>query len=120
MKKINIIKESKEFDKIIHTGNLLKSKYYILYHLDNNDNKYHFGISVGKKISNKAVIRNKLKRKLRSIIDNNKNLYQKNKDYIIIMKRSCLEASYEELENDFIYIIKKIKRGDINEKTKKY
>ena len=67
MKKINIIKESKKFDKIIHTGNLLRSKYYILYYLNNNDDKYHFGISVGKKISNKAVIRNKFKRRLKKL-----------------------------------------------------
>ena len=120
MKKINIVKDSKDFDKIIHTGKLLKSKYYILYYINNNNDKYHFGISVGKKISNKAVIRNKLKRRLKSIIDNNKNLYQNNQDYIIIMKRSCIEASFKELEDDFIYIIKKANRGDIDEKTKKY
>lgn len=117
MKKINIIKESKDFEKIIKKGKLLKNKYYILYYLPNDDNKYYrFGISVGKKISNKAVIRNKLKRRLKSIIDNHKNLYQNNKDYIIIMERSCLEANYQELENNFIDILNKLNKGDINEK----
>ena len=117
MKKINIIKESKDFEIIIHKGKFIKNKYYILYYLKNNSNKYYrFGISVGKKISNKAVVRNKLKRRLKTIIDNNKNFYQNNQDYIIIMKRSCLEASFEELENNFIDLINKVKKGDINEK----
>ena len=117
MKKVNIIKESKDFETIIHKGKFIRNKYYILYYLRNDNNKYYrFGISVGKKISNKAVIRNKLKRRLKTIIDNHKNFYQNNQDYIIIMKRSCLEANYQELDNNFIDIINKLKKGDINEK----
>ena len=110
MKKINIIKESKDFDKIIHNGKYLRNNHYIIYHLKNDYKNYRFGISVGKKISNKAVVRNKLKRRLKSIVDNHKNLYQNNKDYIIIMKRSCLETSYQELENSFIDIFNKINK----------
>lgn len=109
MKKVNIVRDSKDFEKIIHEGILFKNKYYILYTKKNNYNKYRFGISVGKKISNKAVIRNKLKRQLKDIIDNYKNLYENNRDYIIIMKRSCLDTNYIELENSFIDIISRIK-----------
>ena len=117
MKKINIIKESKDCESIIHKGKCSRYKYYILYYFKNDNNKYYrFGISVGKKISNRAVIRNKLKRRLKTIIDNHKNFYQNNQDYIIIMKRSCLEASFQELENNFIDLINKVKKGDINEK----
>lgn len=110
MKKINIVKESKDFERIIKNGRFIKNKYYILYYLQNNNKFYRFGISVGKKISNKAVIRNKLKRRLKSIVDNHKNLYQNNQDYIIIMKRSCLEANYQELENNFLDLISKINK----------
>ena len=112
MKKINIIKESKDFDKIIHKGRFIKTKYYTLYFHKNDYEHYRFGISVGKKISNKAVIRNLLKRRLKTIIDEHKNFYQNNRDYIIIMKRSCLEANYQELENDFIYMMSKLNKGD--------
>lgn len=109
MKKINIVKDTKDFEEAIHKGTLYKNKHYIIYIL-NNDREYcRFGISVGKKISNKAVVRNKLKRQIKSIIDNNKNIYQKNKDYIIILKRSVLESNYKDLELSFIDLIKKIK-----------
>lgn len=109
MKKINIIKKTQDFEYIMHNGRLLKNNYYIIYTAPKMSECYRFGLSVGKKISNKAVIRNKLKRMLKSIIDNNKNIYQKDRDYIIIMKRSCLEANYQELENSFIEIMKKIR-----------
>ena len=113
MKKINIIKESKDFDKIIHNGKYDRNNHYIIYSMKNECSNYRFGLSVGKKISNKAVIRNKLKRRLKSIVDNHKNLYQNNKDYIIIMKRSCLEATYQELEKSFIDIFNKINKKEI-------
>ncbi len=117
MKKINIVKDSKDFEKAIHKGKLIKNNFYILYRIENHLPYYRFGISVGKKISNKAVIRNQLKRKLKSIIDNHKKLYENNQDYIIIMKRSCLESNYQELENNFLELMNKSKnKGEQNEK----
>ena len=116
MKKINILKESKDFDNIIHTGKYIKNKHYIIYYKEASEKYYRFGLSVGKKISNKAVIRNKLKRRFKSIIDNNKNDYQKSKDYIIIMKRNCIDATYEELEVSFLNIMNQLEKGAQNEK----
>ena len=117
MKKINIIKENKDFTEILNKRNVIKNRFYNIYYNDKKEVYYRFGLSVGKKISNKAVIRNKLKRRLKSIIDNNKNYYQKSKDYIIIMKEACLEASYEELEKGFQDIMSIInKKGEKNEK----
>lgn len=117
MKKINIIKESKEFDNIIHTSRYIKNDHYIIYYKEAKEKYYRFGVSVGKKFSLKAVIRNKYKRRIKSIIDNNKNYYSNNKDYIIILKRGCLESTYQDLEKSFVNIMKQIKdKGEEHEK----
>ena len=108
MKKINIIKKNDNFKKIIDTGKLIKNNNYIIYYKNKKYKYYRFGISVGKKISNRAVVRNKLKRQIKNIIDNNKNEYQNSKDYIIILKKSCLEETYSDLEKSFINIMKQI------------
>lgn len=110
MKKINIVRDSNDFEKAIKKGQRISNQHYIIYIIPNEKEYYRFGLSVGKKISNKAVIRNKLKRQLKSIIDNYKNLYQNNLDYIIIMKRNCLESNYQELETGFLNIMKKIQK----------
>lgn len=116
MKKINTVIDSKDFEEAIHKGKLFKNKDLILYIIKKDNKYYRFGISVGKKISKRAVDRNLLKRRLKSIIDNNKKLYQNNLDYIIIMKKTCLDLSYQELENSFLDIIKKVKiKGENNE-----
>ena len=108
MKKINIIKESTEFDNIIHSSKYIKNDYYIIYYKKKKEKYHRFGISVGKKFSLKAVIRNKYKRRIKSIIDNNKNFYSNDKDYIIILKRGCLEATYQQLNDSFIELVKKL------------
>ena len=63
MKKINILQKSDDFERIIKNNKSYKYKDYIIYIEKNNDEIYHFGLSVGKKIGN-AVIRNKVKRQL--------------------------------------------------------
>lgn len=106
MKKTNIVKSNNEFQNIINHGYKIQNNIYILYIKENELSKYRFGVSVGKKIGN-AVTRNKYKRKIRSIIDNNKKLYENNKDYIIIIKKSCLDKTYQELEKSFIMLFNK-------------
>ena len=102
MKKINIVKENRIFNDIIKNGKQYKNKNLVLYTKNNSSNKYYrFGISVGKKVGN-AVIRNKLKRQMRMIIDLNKKYYENDKDYIIIVRKNCLNCSFEEINNSFL------------------
>lgn len=106
MKKVNIIKKSDEFSSIIKKRNGVSNKYFIL-NIENNDSNIpKFGITFVKHIGN-AVTRNKLKRRTKSIIDNNKNIYQDNKKYIIIIKKDAVDITYKEMEKQLISIFKK-------------
>ena len=104
MKKINILKNNYDFERVIKNNNPFKTKYYILYKEENNG-LYHFGISVSKKIGN-AVTRNLYKRRIRSIID--KKVYNNNFNCIIILKKSALDASFEDLTKDLFFALDKL------------
>lgn len=106
MKKINIIKENREFTRIIKNNTSFKNKYFIIYFEQNNNlTNYKFGISISKKIIN-AVGRNKIKRQLKDIID--KNDYQKNFNCIIIVRKSVLDTTYLELKQELNNCFKKL------------
>lgn len=115
MKKKFRVKKNYEFENILNSSFYYKNSYFIIYFKKNNYNYSRFGISVGKKLGN-AVFRNKYKRKIRSIIDNSKKYYQKNYDYIIIMRKGCINCNYETIQNSFIELVSKINKGDNNEK----
>lgn len=104
MKKYEIVKEHHEFDDIIHNGRYKKNKYFVIYNKESNNLYPRFGIAVGKKVGN-AVTRNKLKRQIREIITRNKNLFQNNQDYIIIVKRSSLMLTFQQMKDEIMNLI---------------
>ena len=99
MKKINILKNGQDFDRIIKNNKPYKYKDYIIYIERNTNDLYKFGLSVGKKIGN-AVNRNKVKRQLKSIID--KKDYQNGFNCIIIVGKGINERSFIEKENNLL------------------
>ena len=114
MKKENIVQKSKDFDRIIKKRNGKSNNYFIINKEENKENKVKFGITFTKNIGN-AVTRNKLKRRIKSIIDNNDTIYESSNTYIIIAKKETPKLSYQELERELINVFNKIK-GDNNEK----
>ena len=103
MKKIEIIKSSGEYTEIINTSKSKKSKYFSIYYRKNN-NSNRYGITVPKKTGT-AVIRNKIKRRIKNIIDNNKKIVHNGYDYVIIIKKGILELTYEEIEKELLKLI---------------
>lgn len=118
MRKLYIVKNKYDFDRIIKNGRYRKNRSYVIYY-EKNDLPYdRFGISVGKRIGN-AVNRNKHKRKLRAIIDNYRKLYVNSRDYIIILRGSAKDKDYQELEQDFLSLMDNIRKDIKNEEKQK-
>lgn len=105
MKKINILKKSYDFDRIIKKYRPFKYKYFVVYIERNTNDIYKFGISVGKKLGN-AVTRNKLKRQIKNILD--KKIYKNNFNCIIIVGKGVKNVSYQELEIDLLNLVLKL------------
>ena len=107
MKKEEVVKNNREFDKIIKNGQFKKNNDYIIYYIDNNKEINRFGISVSKKIGN-AVTRNYYKRVIRNICNKSKNLYSNTKDYIIIMRKGLTIQSFNDAYKSMNDLLKKI------------
>lgn len=106
MKKIDIIKSSDEYTEIINNGKTRKNKYYSLFYRNSNNNN-RYGITIPKKLGI-AVLRNKTKRRVKNIIDKNKNTIQNGYDYVIIVKKGILELTYLDMEKELLKLMKSI------------
>ena len=105
MKKRDIVTKNQDFSKIIQNRKYMKNNLFAIYYKENNLENVRFGISVSKKIGN-AVVRNKIKRQMKNIIDKNKNLFKKETDYIIIIRRGILDCNFHEIEDSLINLLK--------------
>ena len=108
MKKKEMIKEERDFNAIIKNSPFIKNKAFVIYIRKKKMEVPHFGLAISKKVGN-AVCRNKLKRRVRAIIDEAKESFPNSRDYIIMIKRSCADLSFQEMRRNLIELIKEIK-----------
>lgn len=108
MKKKDIVKDKKDFTKIIKTGKKVNNLSFVIYYKNNNKDHSRYGISVGTKLGN-AVFRNKYKRRIRMLISNNSCLYHKKNDYIILLRKNAKDLDFQDLKQDFNQLFTKLK-----------
>ena len=108
MKRKETIKDKRDFTDIIKNHPYIKNNYFIIYIRNREDNKNYYGIAISTKLGN-AVTRNKLKRQIRNIIDDYKNIFPKSKDYIIMIRKACILTKYNILKESLYQLIKEIK-----------
>ncbi len=111
MKAVHRLKNGKQIGKILSSNNKIYSSSCILCYLFTKKNDpYHISIVVSKKISKKAVIRNKIKRQIRAIIDSlNLNLY--GIDIVIITKSTWLTLNYIQNKQNLNKMFLKLNKG---------
>lgn len=94
MKKAFRVCKNYEFSSIIQNRQFVKSSSFVLYFRKRNEEHSRIGISVGKKLGN-AVCRNKVKRQVRSIVDQ-VFTFEEPYDLIIIVRPNYKNKSFNE------------------------
>lgn len=105
MKKEFIVKKNLEIQSIINEKDYVAEKHFILYKKENHDNNhFRFALSVSKKFGD-AVHRNQMKRRIKSIIRNNK--FISCLDLFIIARPSSNKLDYSTIESELTGLFKK-------------
>ena len=98
MKKEYRICKNYEFSSIIHKQNFVKSSSFVCYIESKKEEHTRIGISVSKKLGN-AVCRNKIKRQVRSMVDQVFD-FKEDIDVVIIVRPVYLKKSFDENLNE--------------------
>lgn len=98
LKKENRLKSKKEFDLVKSQGRMCQSKSLGWLELRTDQVGIKIGIIVSKKISNRAVDRNKVRRKLSTAVANNFSKIKEGARVIILGKKGILEEDEKKLE----------------------
>ena len=94
MKIVNRIKANDDFATTIKKGRAQRDQSYVIHYCTNSLNYTRVGISVSSKLGN-AVVRNHIKRQIRSMCDELID-YNQSLDIVIVAKQGFLTNSYDD------------------------
>lgn len=107
MRKELRIKKSQEFLEIMKYKRFYSSPVMTIYVKPKAKEMNRIGLSVGKKLGN-AVIRNKIKRQLRMMVQEIYT-FEENFDTIILVREKFIEESYDSNKKVLEMLLKKVK-----------
>lgn len=107
--KTNRVKKKKDFEMIFKKGASFKNNLFILRFIKNNLNKTRFSFVVSQKVSKKAVVRNKIRRRLAAIAKSEKEKIKNNTDLVFICLPGIEKKEFLELKESFNSLLTKAK-----------
>lgn len=89
------LRKSSEFHAVQQKAQRVYCKHFLLLITKGQTPSSRLGITVTRKINKRAVIRNKIKRRLRDIFRRNRHLLRENFDLIIIARKNAADLTYQ-------------------------
>ena len=78
----------------------------VLYARPNRTGKNRVGITVSKKLGH-AVVRNRVRRRLREVYRLNESRFQPGWDIVVVARSRCISASFQEIVNAYLTLAHK-------------
>ncbi|MFA5013611.1 MAG: ribonuclease P protein component [Candidatus Paceibacterota bacterium] len=103
----NRLKKKKDFEKVFKKGASTKGAIFFLKAVFTQNQNTRIGFVVSKKISNKAVVRNKVKRRLRAIMRKLILQIKDGYDMIIVASPIAKDSAISDMEKDITTIFKR-------------
>ena len=104
MKKSYRVKSEKDFNAIFKVGQSFANRKFVIYKLEKKQKHFRVGISVSKKLGN-AVMRNKIKRRIRHVLIAHQAELA-TLDFVVIARKGVEILTYPELEQNLLHVLK--------------
>lgn len=98
---MDTIKKNYEFRRLYSKGKSAVTRSLVIYSRSIPNRESHVGYTVSNKIG-KAVVRNRIRRRLREIVRLNETLLKEHVEMVIVARTRAATANYAQLEKDFL------------------
>jgi len=106
VKKENRLRRRNDFTRVYRRGKSYANKYLVIYVLPNGREVNRFGFSVGKRVG-KAVVRNRMRRRLRELCRLHVDLLTPGYDIVVIPRNPVLEVDYATIRSALRHLFHK-------------
>jgi ribonuclease P protein component len=96
-----------DFKRIFQRGNRINGKYFTLYYLENKQTTCRWAVVVSTKVSKRAVRRNRLRRRLNSLIRESQAGLRLGYDIVIVVKTDFFMQSTDTINLEYAQVISK-------------
>lgn len=107
--KANRLKKKKDFERVFKNGEGSKEDFLFLKVVRNNLKVSRFGFVVGQKISKKAILRNKIKKRLKELVKSKLSKTKTGFDGVLIAVKGLETKDFWEMEEIMNKLFKKAK-----------
>ena len=101
------------FRRLYSKGKSCANGYLVLYCRKNGTQENRIGLTVSAKLGH-AVVRNKIRRRLREIYRLNEEKFLPGYDLVVVARSRAVDASYQKLEHAYLHLARKL---DVLKKT---
>lgn len=96
------LRKSREFARLRDNSTKLYCTHFLILITPSEGSVSRLGITVSTKIDKRAVVRNKIKRRIRDIFRVNRSLLRSNFDIVIIARKNAGDLSFEEFKREIL------------------
>jgi len=105
--KINRLRKDKDFANLARSGRSYYGQELGLRCRPNNLSQSRWGFVVSKKVDKRAVMRNKIKRRLRAIVRQNLPRLRSGFDVMVLTRAEIKALTYQQLREKFLSLLEK-------------
>lgn len=101
------LKENYLFRRLYTKGTACANRYLVMYFRKNGTAGNRIGITVGKKVGH-AVVRNRVRRRLREIYRLNEEQFRRGIDVVVVARSRAAEADFSDLRRAYLSAAKRL------------
>lgn len=100
--KQNRLRKNRDFESIFKSGRSVKEKFFLLKFKKNNLRESRFAFVVSLKVSKKAVVRNKIRRRMSEVIRLNLDKIKTGYDFVFVSSPGIENQGFEDIKKSIL------------------